>query len=321
MIRYPTDGSILDVDSLEVRPGERLIVFGPNGAGKSTLLRVLAGILAGGDRSETAYLPQQPYLFRGSVGWNLGLGLGPEQAAHAGQLVRRMGIEGLLGRHVSRLSGGEVHRVALARVLARREPLVLLDEPLAPVDAGSRMEVARLVVEALEDRAAVVVTHDIEEAVALGTHMAVMIDGRIRQRGDLATVLAHPADEQVAAVVGVGNVIEGIAERAGPSLIRVGGPIEIVGSGSSEPGSVCRAVFGAEVVTLYRATRTDFGSARNHWPGIVRAIRPAGRLLEVTIDCGAEVVALVTPGSADGLALGVGSRVVVAVKPAAVKVL
>ncbi len=321
MIRYPADGSIVDIGSFDVAPDERLIVFGPNGSGKSTLLRILAGILPGGETRGAAYLPQHPYMFRGSAGWNLGLGLDSEQAAHASQLAAAMGVDGLLGRHVSGLSGGEVHRIALARVLARRDPLVLLDEPLASIDRASRPAVARLVVEAIGGRAAVVVTHELEEAVALGSHMAVLIGGTIRQRGDIATVLAHPEDEKVAAAVGVENLLSGVARPAGPSLTHVVGEIEIVGTGSVPEGSACRAVFGAEAVTLFTGTGIDFGTARNHWPGRVTSIRRVGRLFEVAVDCGAEVVALITPGSADGLGLVVGTPVVLAVKAAAVRVL
>lgn len=321
MIRYPADGSILDVGEFDLVAGQRLVVFGPNGSGKSTLLRLLAGILESEAQVEAAYLPQQPHLFRGRAGWNLGLGLGAEEAAYAGQLARKLGLEPVLERHASQLSGGEAQRVALARVLARREPVVLLDEPLAAIDARSRHAVARLIVEGVGNRSAVVVTHSVEEAVSLGTHMAVLIDGSVLQRGDIAGVLNHPVSQEVADAVGVGNLVEGVAHESSDGLTRVAGPIEILGSGTVDEGSVCRAVFGAEAVTLFSSPSPDFGSARNHWSGVIGEIRSVGRLLEVTVACGIDIVALVTPGAADGLGLTVGKEVGVAVKAASVKVL
>ncbi len=320
MIRYPADGSILSIESLDVAPGERLIVFGPNGAGKSTMLRILAGVLPGGPAPAAAYLPQKPHLFKGSTRWNLGLGLDPEQTTRAAFLAATMGVDHLFGQPASHLSGGEIHRIALARVLARPETLVLLDEPLAPIDVSSRRDLARVVLEAISDRSAIIVTHDIEEAVALGTHMAVLIGGRIRQRDEIGSVLSHPGDADVAAAIGVGNLIEGIARVSG-GVTRLEGRIEIVGSGLVVDGSSGRAVFGAEAVTLFATPLADSGSARNHWTGAITGIRSSGRMLEVTVDCGVEIVALVTPGSADGLGLAVGSQVGVAVKAASVKIL
>src|SRR5665811_1649209 len=107
-----------------------MVIFGPNGAGKTTLLRILVGRLPGAGL-EAAYLPQRPYLFRGSAGRNLGLGLSSEQTAHARQLVERFGLSPyVLGRASRTLSGGEPQRLVLARTIAQPHPWVSLAEPL-----------------------------------------------------------------------------------------------------------------------------------------------------------------------------------------------
>ena len=316
----------LYVDRLTLDRGERLVVFGPNGAGKSTLLRTLAGTAAvrGGGRVEVApssYLPQRPYLFRGTAGWNLTLGLPPEAEARATELAWRFGVGRLLGRAARSLSGGERQRVALARVLARPESLVLLDEPLAPFDARDRMQAARQIVGAIGSRAAVVVTHDHDEAAVLGDRMAVLLEGRVIQTGSIEEVFTMPADDRVAGVVGLGNVLDGDVTAVDGSLVstRVG-PIEVWGVGEVGSGDHVRVLFGAEAVTLYAGDAPAGGSARNVWSGRIAEVRPAGRLVEVLVDVGPTVAALITPGSLEALEVQPGRGVTLAVKATAVRV-
>ncbi len=320
------DGRPLVVDRLDVAAGERLVLYGPNGSGKSTLLRMLAGSVppapaAGWESAPAAYLPQRPYLFRGGAGWNLRLGLDAAAARRAEELAARLGMADFADRAARALSGGERQRLALARVLARPERLVLLDEPLAPLDARDRIAVARTVVDALGDRAAVVVTHDHDEAAVFGDRVAVMIDGAVRQVGTPAEVFALPADDAVAAVVGVGNALSGVVAAAdgGLAALRAGG-LEIWGLGEGPVGQPGVALFGAEAVTVYAGAHDDAGSARNAWPGRVAELRPAGRLVEVLVDAGVRVAALVTPGSLEALGLEPGLPVTVAVKATAVRI-
>ncbi len=320
------DGRPLMVAELEVAPGERVVLYGPNGAGKSTLLRMLAGTVpaapaARWEGAPAAYLPQRPYLFRGGAGWNMRLGLDAGAARRATELADRLGVAGLAARPARALSGGERQRLALARVLARPERLVLLDEPLAPLDARDRVGVARTVAAAIGDRAAVVVTHDHDEAAILGDRVAVMVDGVVRQVGTAAEVFALPVDDEVAAVVGVGNAVSGVlaATDGGLAAVRAGG-LEIWGLGHGEEGAPGLALFGAEAVTVYAGAHDDPGSARNAWPGRVAEVRPAGRLVEVLVDAGVRVAALVTPGSMEALGLEPGAPVTVAVKATAVRI-
>ncbi len=322
-LRYPGDGSVVAVERLVIPRGRRLVIFGPNGAGKTTLLRLLGGRLPGADSLPASYLPQFPYLFRGTAGWNLGLGLDAESAAWARTLVERFGLDpAALSAPARRLSGGERQRLALARALARREPWVLLDEPLSAVDLADRMHVAGALVEALAGRGAVIVTHDREEAAVLGEQMAVMIEGSILQIGSVSEVFALPADDRVARAVGIGNVLAGSAVRAADPLCAVDVEgIRIWGMGDPDERRGAKAMFGAEAVTLFSGADAPTGSARNHWSGEVLELRPAGRLVEVLVDAGPHIAALITPGALETLSLQPGSKVTLAVKATAVRVI
>ena len=320
-VAYRSGDLAVTVDGLEIAAGGRLAVFGPNGAGKTTLLRLVAGTLGGDPRVEAAYLPQRPFLFRGTAHHNLVLGLPPERVEIAERHAEVLGVGSLLHQSARTLSGGERQRVALARTLASARPVVLLDEPLAAVDAKDRPAVAAHVVRSLGERTAMVVTHDRDEAVTLGTELAVMIAGRIRQRGPVREVMSLPADEEVAAVLGVSNALPGsVVDRSGPlAAVDVGGAI-VWGVGEGDTGSEARVLFGAETVIVYAGSEADAGSARNRWSGRVADLRPIGQLVEVLVDVGPVVAAVLTPGSVESLELAVDHPVTIAVKATAVRV-
>lgn len=322
-LRYPADGSIVSVERLSVEAGGRLVIFGPNGAGKTTLLRVLAGILPGGPSIKAAYQPQHSHVFRGSAGWNLGLGLDPEQTVWARTLADRFGLDPDVYLDPARaLSGGERQRLSLARTLARPEPWVLLDEPLAALDVADRLDVAAALVGSLNGKGAIVVTHDREEAAVLGERVAVMVDGTIVQEGPVAEVFSLPVDDRVARAVGVANVLDGIAGVSEDSLSSVMvGSLHVWGVGDLAEGSAARVLFGAEAVTLFAGHDATAGSARNRWQGRVAALREAGRLTEVIVDAGSPIAALITPGSREALHLAPGAAVTLTVKAAAVRVI
>ncbi len=322
-LRYPEDGSIVSVDRLSIESGGRLVIFGPNGAGKTTLLRMLAGILPGRPPAETAYLPQHSHMFRGSAGWNLSLGLDAEQTVWARTLADRFGVDPEVYLDPARaLSGGERQRLSLARTLARPEPWVLLDEPLAALDVADRMAVAGALVDSLAGKGAIIVTHDREEAAVLGKRLAVMVGGTFLQEGPVAEVFSLPVDDRVARAVGVANVLDGVADGIeGPLCsIRVG-PVRVWGLGDLEEGAPARVLFGAEAVTLFSGHDATSGSARNRWPGTVTALRETGRLIEVIVDAGSQIVALITPGSQEALGLAPGAPVILTVKATAVRVI
>ena len=320
--RFPADGSVVDIPSLELVEGERFIVFGPNGAGKTTLLRLLAGVMGDEPQLDAAYMPQQPYLFRGSAGWNLGLGLTEEEAAWAGQHARTFGLADQLTRPASQLSGGERQRLCLARTLATSHPWVLLDEPLSALDVADRGKLAAELAHALEGRSAIIVTHDRDEAAVLGDRVGVMVDGQLQQLGSVQEVFSLPSSAAVAEAVGVGNVVEGTVAGHRDGLAEVkSGRVVLAGVGTVPNAGPARAIFGAEAVTLYRGRNVGAGSAVNHWEGTVTDVRHSGRMVTVLVDVGIPMVALITPGSLDALGLASGAPVTAAVKATAVRII
>lgn len=319
-IRHPIgQGRTLSVPH-DLLDGDHLVIFGPNGSGKTTLLRLLAGTLAGDSAIAAGYLPQRPVALRGSVRRNLELGLDDDNKRRAHVLAAELGVAELLDNPARTLSGGERQRMALARTLARPESTMLLDEPLAAIGLADRGAVAATIARALEGKSAVIVTHDRQTAAALGDRVAVLIDGTVRQVGPPAEVFALPDDDVVAGALGIANVMAGQVMDADGALVALKvGPLVVWGVGDAKASG--RAVFGAETVTLYAGDHPNSGSARNSWSGTVSKIRPVGQLLEVLVDCGPTVVALVTPGALAGLDLRAGDAASVAVKATAVRIL
>lgn len=241
---------ILDVADLAIPAGRTLAVVGPNGAGKSTLLLALAGLVRiddgvvayGGQplpgRGDLAHrrriglvLPA-PLLLSASVLDNVAAGLrfrgirGAEARRRVEAWLERLGVAHLRDRHAAGLSTGEAQRVSLARALVLEPELLLLDEPFGSLDPVTRAELTDDFDRLRRGTATtcVLVTHDLEEAVRLGDQMAVLLDGRVRQCDDPATVLAAPADDAVAGFVGAPAGIRGrvLAARDGLVVVDVG---------------------------------------------------------------------------------------------------
>jgi len=224
--------------SLDVAEGMIAAVLGPSGCGKTTLLRVIAGfevpdageIRIGGrtvasrtvgvppERRTIGFVPQEGALFphlsvRGNVAY--GLGRSRERSARVLEVLDLVDLAHLVERMPHELSGGQQQRVAVARALAPRPALVLLDEPFSSLDAGLRSDVRDVVQAALraDGATAVLVTHDQEEALSTADLVAVMQHGRIVQAADPVTVYRAPLDLDVAAFVG--DVIQVTARFSG----------------------------------------------------------------------------------------------------------
>jgi ABC-type molybdate transport system ATPase subunit len=316
-LRFPSDGSVISDISFHIGTSERIVLYGPNGGGKTTVLRLIAGTIGDAESGvETTYLPQTPHMFRGTTVTNLVLGLDDDERAVAFDLASELGLAGLLDADARSLSGGQSQRVALARTLASRAPIVLFDEPLAPITAADRGEVARLIRERTAGRALLCVTHSIETVVALGDRLLIVDGGEILQDGAPGDVLNNPVTDEVARIVGVGNVIEGEVKHTSAGMATIGcGDFDLVVVVDAAVGDIVRIRFGAETVALY-ADQPTGGSQRNAFSGIFREVMERGRLLEVIVDAGATIAALVTPGALDALEIAVGDTVWVAVKTA-----
>jgi len=233
-VRYGRDTAVERVD-LQIPDRGVMSLLGPSGCGKSTLLRAIAGLepIASGrillDGQDLLGVPvhrrgfglmfQSGVLFPHlSVAGNIGYGLRREtrrngkgwQRNRVAELLELVGMTDFGARAVTTLSGGQAQRVALARALAPSPRLLLLDEPLAALDAELRERLVQTLREVLTltGTTAVYVTHDQREAFAVADSIALMRDGVIRQVGAPAAVWSAPASEWVAGFVGFSTVIE-----------------------------------------------------------------------------------------------------------------
>lgn len=308
------------------------VLFGPSGSGKTTLLRLIAGLdradsggisLHGRDWSglspqerRAAFLFQDYALFPHlSVAANVAYAARPGRAA---ELIQAFGLSDLADRRPNRLSGGQQQRVALARALAADPALLLLDEPLSALDAPTRTKLRYELRRMLLDSGvpAIVVTHDRMEAVALGDWIAVIVDGQVRQVGPIQEVSRRPADAQVAASLGVENVLPAtIAGRDGGLLTLQVGPAQLQ-CVDAEVVSPVYACIHAEDVAL--TPEPHGSSARNCIAAHVSSVTVEGPLARVELDCGFPLVALITAQSAADLGLRPGDALSAVVKATAV---
>ncbi len=324
-LAWESDGmQIVAPTDLGIRSGERMVIFGPNGAGKSTLLRLIAGVIGERSGEDVAYLPQRPFMFRGSGRRNLLMGLAGEESNRAEVLAKRLGVSNLLGTPAARLSGGERQRLALARTLASGRSLVALDEPLAAIGAKDRDNVIAVAGDAIGERTAVVVTHDRDIAVAFADRVALMVDGAVRSVGPPQEIFLDPANQDVAHLLGHQNVMVGTVVKQDGPLVQVScSGLMVWALGEQAAGSEVRVTFGADAVTLHTvssATATEGqDSARNHWLGSVRSLGDVGRLIEVVVDVGQPVAALITEGSMAGMGITVDDKVALSVKATAAR--
>ena len=222
-IAVDLDGQhVLRGTSLRVDDTEIVAVLGPSGSGKSTLLRAIAGLVEvqsgqiqwDGHDLQGVPTHQRDFglMFQGfalfphlSVAENVGFGLRmahhsrDQIAAEVGSALEWVGLSEFGDRDIESLSGGERQRVALARTLAPRPRLVMLDEPLGALDRNLREKLISETRDILDQRGvtAIVVTHDRDEAVRISDRLALMRDSVIVQSGTLPEILSDPADEWV----------------------------------------------------------------------------------------------------------------------------
>jgi len=327
----------LDLDAaIDIAPGELVAVLGPNGAGKSTLLRSLAGlqpidagriaidatVVDDGDavfvepeRRPIGVVFQQYLLFEHmSVLENVAFGLRARGTARAdarrtaGEWLERVGLSEYASQRPPALSGGQAQRVALARALAADPRLLLLDEPLAALDVGTRASVRRDLRQHLAsfDGMRLLVTHDPVDAYALADRVAILEGGRIVQTGTLAEVTARPRSRYVADLVGV-NLVRGVVRNG---VLRTGDGASVVIADAAPGDSI--AVIRPHSVVL--TTDAPTSSARNVWPGTIVDIDRLGDRVRVVIDGPIPLAVEITAAALDALHLRPGDPVHAAVK-------
>ena len=270
--------------SLEVAEGEFFVLLGPSGSGKSTLLRAIAGLtgvdhgrigLHGRDvteltvrEREVGFVFQSYALFRHmTVGENIEFALrvrgvkAADRRERRKELLRLVALEGMDDRLPSQLSGGQQQRVAVARALAHKPKVLLLDEPFGALDAKIREELRRTFRQVQRELGitTILVTHDQEEAFALADRIGIMHQGRLLEVGRPDSLYTRPATRFVASFLGAANVLltqqTSAGVRLGSAAVRVDG-VERV-----EPGR------SREVVAVLRPEEIELATDRDKLAG------------------------------------------------------
>ncbi|WP_405837952.1 ABC transporter ATP-binding protein [Streptomyces sp. NBC_01518] len=321
----------LDVE-LTAAPGDVVALLGPNGAGKTTALRALAGLVRLTDghlRLDGAELDRTPpesrpvgvvfqdYLLFPHLTALDNVGFGPrcqgatkaESRTIAAEWLDRMGLAEHATAKPRRLSGGQAQRVAVARALATRPRLLLLDEPLAALDARTRLDVrAQLRRHLAEFEAvAVLVTHDPLDAMVLADRLVVIEQGTIVQEGTPADIARHPRTDYIAQLVGL-NLYKG--QAAGHTVTLDTGPT--ITTTENLQGEVFVA-FPPSAVTLYGGRPTT-PSARNLWHCEVAGLETHGDQIRVDLTGELPLAADLTTVAAAELDLHEGASVWATVK-------
>jgi molybdate transport system ATP-binding protein len=335
-IRHRLGSFRLDV-TLEAEPGETVAVLGPNGSGKSTLFRCLSGLLPIDDgrialdgivlddpetntfmapeRRPVAVVFQEYLLFpnltaRDNVAFGLRTRKVSRAQARARALVwlERLGLGDQAEHRPAALSGGQAQRVALARALATEPRLLLLDEPLAALDVGTRSTIRRDLRRHLAsyDGVRLLVTHDPVDAHALADRVVILEQGAVTQQGTLASLTAHPRSRYIADLVGL-NLLRGHGDGV---TITTSSGAQVV---TAEPvhGETFAAI-QPRSIALYRTPPT--GSPRNSWPVIVADVDRQADRARVAVTGAVSLVAEVTTAALDELGLTPGDAVWASVK-------
>ena len=233
---YPaTRHAAVDRLSLEIEPGEIVALLGPSGCGKTTTLKMIAGLLqptsgdilfngvsvrtVAAEKRDAVMVFQEHALFPFMrIGQNVGFGLqvrgleGREIARKVDEMLDLVRLPGIAKRRPQEISGGQQQRVALARALVTQPKLLLLDEPLANLDAHLRDEMRALILDIQRQTGitTVIVTHDQQEAVLLADRIALMFDGVLQHYAEPIELFQHPINEQEARFFGGLNFIPAV---------------------------------------------------------------------------------------------------------------
>jgi ABC-type Fe3+/spermidine/putrescine transport system ATPase subunit len=295
-------GFALEDVTFSVPEGAYCVLLGASGVGKTVILELLAGLLSpahgtiahrgrdlGGvpiQQRRFGLVYQDHALFphlsvEANIGYSLSALPGSERRERVRALAEEVGAAHLLERRPGTLSLGEAQRVALARALATDPALLLLDEPLASLDAHSRTAIRALLRRLHRGgRTIIHVTHDYEEAVALATHVVVLEDGRIAQEGTPEELFHHPRSAFVAHFAGVRNFLPGRIEETGEECLFRSGAMRIHVATDAEAGPGY-LLLRAEDITL--SLERPAGSARNCFPGKIVDLEPVPHGMDVEV--------------------------------------
>ncbi len=341
--RYAQGPTISAEFELPAKGSWTTVLFGPSGCGKTTILRCLAGLERPDDGriacdgkiwfdslSRVNMPPQKrnvglvfqdyalfPHL---SAAGNIAFGLRhivrSQRSERVRELLTLVELNGLDARYPSQLSGGQQQRLALARALARQPGLLLLDEPLAALDALTRDQIRDVLRRVLHQcgTPAIMVTHDRHDALAMADQIVVMDEGQVLQIGDVPEVFSRPTDLKVARIVGTETVASARLEGTENGLATVAvGQIRLRAMARAGLGERLYVCIRAEDVVLERNPAGET-SARNHLAAKVQRVDQGGPLVRVYLDCGFPLVAAVTRVSCEELHIAPGETLTALVK-------
>lgn len=325
---------------------EKIAILGPNGAGKSSILAAIAGLLRpdegfaeldgetlfdvgrpgeptvwrhAHDRG-TALLAQDPLLFPHLTVLD-NVAFGPRsrgasrKASHstAQEWLAEVGAAEFANRKPARLSGGQAQRIAVARALAAHPRLLLLDEPMSALDVAVVPALRQMLRRVLRDRAAIIVTHDVLDALLLADRVIVIENGQVVEDGPTHDVLGRPRSPFAARIAGL-NMLSGTATA---SSVRspAGIVIEGIATEPIQDGEAAVAVFSPSAVAVHLTP--PGGSPRNVMPATITEIEPLGDRMRVRTS---ELNADITAASVASLDLVPGTEVMMVVKASEVSI-
>ncbi len=324
--------------------GRITAIFGPSGAGKTSLLDLVAGlryahsafiqlgdcvltdisngIFVPAHQRGIGYVPQDLALFPHlSVRQNLLYGhkaKNDDRLLTFERIVEVLEIQPLIQRRVTELSGGEKQRVALARALLASPHLLLLDEPLASLDLKLKQRIIPYLARVRDEFRIpmLYVTHDRFETLSLADEMVILVEGKVAQIGSVREVFSRPANLSVAALLAVETVQPGIIVRMADDLVTVSvGSALLTALENNLPANITEVYvcIRAEDVILAKGSDRP-SSARNHLPARVQSVTREGPVTRIELNCGFNLIALLTRQACEEMSLKSGDSVTALVK-------